>query len=139
MFDFDTYAKDPPKLHSWDAGKTFNSGGFTSASLLGLRSLVQRFENPKIVETGVGNSTIVFLSQLPSKLITIAPDDDVWNRTLDFCNQAGLSLVALQKVLGFSEECLPKIALDLGQNNDWFDVALIDGGHGWPCVFLDLF
>jgi hypothetical protein len=36
-----------------------------------------------------------------------------------------------------SEIEFPKIALAQKEDIDKFDVALLDGGHGWPTVFVD--
>jgi len=37
----------------------------------------------------------------------------------------------------FSEQALPLYASEASRTGDQVDFALIDGGHGWPTVFVD--
>ena len=61
--DFDAYLSDLPLLHTWDLGKTWNTGGFRAWQLKRMHEVVtERFPGPvRILETGAGNSTITFL------------------------------------------------------------------------------
>jgi hypothetical protein len=135
----DTYFAKVPNLHTWDDGLTWNSGGFSAESLEQLhRMILERFgTGARIVETGAGNSTITFLLTQPRELISIAPDSALFGRITDYCSDNGIATAPLTSILDFSEVTLPAIAAREIAADTWFDVGLLDGGHGWPTVFVD--
>jgi predicted O-methyltransferase YrrM len=145
--DFDSYVENLPLLHTWDGGATWNSGGFPAFYLQALRRAVREHfgERPlKIIETGAGNSTITFLYLEPAQLVSVAPSDALRNRIIAYCDEAGIDASTLDYRVARSELELPRMALGSGHTG-WgapkdrpkFDLALIDGGHGWPTVFVD--
>jgi len=143
--DFDAYLEDLPLLHTWDLGKTWNTGGFQPSQLRRIHEFVtERFPRPvRILETGAGNSTITFLQlkQL-EQLVSIAPAADLRDRIVGYCDEHVIDTAAMDFRLERSEIELPAIAFGTGtaappETKATFDVVLIDGGHGWPTVFVD--
>jgi hypothetical protein len=61
------YFADIPNLHTWDNGKTWNTGGFNRNQLSSIYNLIisELSPKPSIIETGAGNSTITFLLTAP--------------------------------------------------------------------------
>lgn len=132
---FEEYLNNIPLLHTWDNGKTWNTGGFEQMHLKAFYELIE--EGWHILETGLGNSTITFLYTNPSKLTTIAIDPGLFKRIIDFCEKNNIDYSKLQQHIGRSEWLLPEIALKIYNSCERIDMALIDGGHGWPTVFVD--
>ncbi len=66
-------------------------------------------------------------------VITIAPDEELRQRIISAAREYGVSLEAWTYLDVRSEVALPRLAADGGR----FDIALIDGGHGWPTPFVD--
>lgn len=144
--EFDTFLDDLPLLHTWDRGATWNTGGFQPFQLRGIHQLVKDHfpDRPvSVLETGAGNSTITFL-QLPlERLVSIAPASDLLDRILAYCAEHEIDTARLDFRLARSEVELPAIAFGVAGAGEaaptgaLFDVVLIDGGHGWPTVFVD--
>jgi glycosyltransferase involved in cell wall biosynthesis len=130
---FEEYLKDIPLLHSWDGGITWNTGGFEASSLQKLYSLASKQPKPVIIETGAGNSTIAFLYANPGKLISITPEQGLIARIREYCQKQNLNTEKFVPYLDISEIRLPKLL----EENIRADLVLIDGGHGWPTVFVD--
>jgi hypothetical protein len=132
----EAYLGHIPLLHTWDRGRTWNSGGFNAAQLRSMyRIISERFEHPRVIETGAGNSTITFLHLDPERVVSIAPDLELRDRIVEYCEGAGITTDRLDFRVARSETELPAVAL--AEPEPQFDVALIDGGHGWPTVFVD--
>jgi hypothetical protein len=132
--DVRTYFQDIPLIHTWDGGKTWNSGGFDRRTLEQIVSLIcENFEHPRIIETGAGNSTISFLLCNPKEIISICHDQELYDRITNYCRSQTIPTKPLRTFAERSELALPRIAASGPQ----FDFALIDGGHGWPSVFVD--
>src|SRR5687768_8835305 len=78
---FDDYLDNIPNLHSWDKGKSWNSGGLDRTHLAALHDLARaQAEHPRLIETGAGNSTLTFLHAAPERLVSIAPDAALFER-----------------------------------------------------------
>lgn len=135
---FQQYLADLPLLHSWDQGKTWNTGGFGAKQLECFHRLAGGATGGfSIIETGAGNSTLTFLHARPRKLIAIAPAEALFGRIHAYCRENKLDETPLHVVVDRSEMVLPRIAreeIDAGRR---YDVGLLDGGHGWPTVFVD--
>jgi Methyltransferase domain len=134
------YLSDPPKLHSWDGGHSWNTGGFEASDLAALFAFCARHlpPAPAIVETGAGNTTICFLHLRPRRLVSIARDEErLFERIRGYCVEKGVPIGALEPSTEASEWALPKLASP--GNAPEFDCALIDGNHNWPSVFVDFF
>lgn len=133
--DFETYLSWIPHLHSWDDGKTWVTGGFNQYELREIHELALRCggSDATILETGSGNSTITFLFAKPKKLISIDGDRPLSERIARFCATSQIDTSAWDFRHGRSEWILPELA----KGGTTIDLALIDGGHGWPTVFVD--
>jgi len=135
---FSAYLDDLPLLHTWDGGEKWNTGGFNASQLRSMHDLIRtRFgeQRPSIIETGAGNSTITFLHLDVERLVSIAPAGALKDRIVEYCAKNEVDVSRLDFRVTRSEAELPAIALT--KPTPRFDVALIDGGHGWPTVFVD--
>jgi predicted O-methyltransferase YrrM len=151
--NFATFASSPPRLHSWDGGKTWNTGGFGTYHLQRIFDFYRQnlLPDANIIETGAGCSTICFLHLEPARLVSIAPDKELFERIDTYCRENDVSTHPLQRYLDGSEWVLPELAKtarsdagkpmaqlqSMGDQN--FDLALIDGLHNWPTSMIDFF
>jgi len=138
--NFDEYLDDLPLFHSWDGGRTWCPGGFAREHLEPLHRFLSQClpANPVILETGAGNSTVTMLFLKPSRLISIAPDEPLFDRIEDFCVAKGIDASRWERHADGSQWVLPKMALENRASPPYLDFALIDGSHGWPTAFVDL-
>jgi Methyltransferase domain len=130
------FLKDVPKLHTWDNGETWNTGGFEDFHFVPLHYLLA--ELPPLqafIETGAGNSTIFFLLHDPSRVLSIAPDASLFDRIRNFCSRNGVPTGPLQAHVDGSEWVLPHLAKEGAK----FDFALIDGDHSLERTIIDFF
>lgn len=124
--DLQALLDDPPKIHEY-------KGQLMVWSLL--RSVLDFIdahvnERSKTLETGSGLSTILFALKGGSHLC-ITPSQLEVDRIRDYCKQHEVSLQHVNFRVDLSENVLPELgAEDL-------DLALIDGGHGFPTPFMD--
>lgn len=124
---------DSPKLHDWGDG--LQSGGLKGEILMTLANYLTDELTPGAftsLETGAGLSTLVFMGARPGCHIVINPDEPLKHRILEEANRRGFTSEPLDYRLEFSEYVLPDLAKTVE-----LDIALIDGGHGWPTVFVD--
>ena len=124
---------DSPKLHDWGAG--LQSGGLVGDILSTLATYLTEElapENFTSLETGAGLSTLVFAAAKPRRHIVINPDEPLKGRILGALKQWQIDVACIDYRLDFSEIVLPELA-----KTTEIDIALIDGGHGWPTVFVD--
>jgi hypothetical protein len=131
---------DIPLLHSWDGGMTWNTGGFDRQHLGKLYDFLRDRSprNPVLLETGAGNSTIAMLFLQPARLISIAPDAQLFERIRGFCQKHGIPHTAIESYIDESQWVLPRLAADNRTSDPILDFVLIDGCHGWPTSFVDL-
>lgn len=135
---FDNYLANIPDLHTWDDGKTWNSGGFERTHLASIYDLVRaQGARPRVLETGAGNSTLCFLHAEPERLVSIAPDAELFERIAGYARAKGLATTPLEQHVERSELVLPQLVFEERGLGRPFHFALIDGGHGWPTVFVD--
>ena len=120
-----------PKLHFWD-GKP-QVGGLNRQVANCLMDGVASIESPRVLETGAGASTLLFLTMAPASLTSIAPDDRLRQRIFEEAGLRDIDANPLRFLVERSEVALPRLALD----GESIDVAFIDGNHGWPAVFVD--
>jgi hypothetical protein len=123
------------QFHSWDGGKSWNPGGFNQTHLRYFISLTESIEDCEVIETGSGNSTIAFLLANPKKVDSISPDFDLWSRIEEYCRTHHIPTEKLNPLKAKSEWVLPSLALEKNK----YDIGLIDGCHGWPTTFVDLY
>ncbi len=117
---------DPPKIHAHE-GKIV---------LWGLPTPVLEFldrnvsQSSRTLETGAGLSTILFALKA-STHTCVTPSPEEVTRIRNYCKEKNIPDKSVDFHLGFSTNVLPKLAaIEL-------DLALIDGGHGFPTVFMD--
>jgi hypothetical protein len=139
MTDFEDYLRNIPKLHTWDGGLTWNTGGFGPTELRFIRTfLLEHFgAGSRIVETGTGNSTITFCYCDAARIFSIAPNSDLINSVKKSIFDLGLSQACLEFYPQSSHLVLPILERIAVIERDLFDFALIDGSHNWPYVFID--
>lgn len=95
---------------------------------------IERLGSPAVIETGAGNSTLLFLMLGCQAVTAIAPDEELGQRIHAEAAERKLDTGALNFIADRSERALPRLALDDGTR---CQVAFIDGNHGWPSVFVD--
>jgi hypothetical protein len=133
--EFERLVLEKPKLHFW-AGE-WQTGGFNDYLL---RAMWKGFRSKwpaggfTSLETGAGLSTLMFLCGNPAKHYAVAPDTELCARLLTECTRRNLSADRLEFITERSEIALPTLVLS---RDPFVDLALIDGGHGWPTVFVD--
>lgn len=139
MISVEAFLRDIPKLHSWDGGRTWNTGGFGEVELgWMIAAIAERFgSGAHIAETGCGCSTLAFLLTGPCRVHSISFDNDVFVRVREHAVRHGIPLLPLETYVSQSERVVPRLADDYERRGLALDVALLDGGHGWPTVFVD--
>lgn len=143
MFDVQAKFKELPDFHMWvdGEGKTFlTSGGFHIRHLQWMSDLLDQhikdYAKSAIVETGAGLSTALFLAKGFGSVTSIAPDLFLERNIIRWCAKNGISTEPLRFRMNRAEIELPRLVESLGIH-ERIDVALIDGDHGWPNVFVD--
>lgn len=131
MLDLEKYLSNLPKLHVW--GGVPSDGGLWADLLRQIVRLVEQYNRPVILETGSGNSTIAFLLSGVENLISVSSGKEVFDRVQAYCLENNIETSSLRRIDERSEIALPKIV----EEGVLIDIALIDGGHGWPTVFVD--
>ena len=97
-----------PLLHSWDGGITWNTGGFDRQNLGKLCDFLRNIlpDNPVLLETGAGNSTIAMLFLQPARLISIAPDAQLFERIRGFCQKTEFPILQSKPIsMGLNGYC----------------------------------
>jgi len=82
------------------------------------------------LETGAGRSTLVF-AKAGARHHCVTPSQDEVARIVAQAQREGVSLETVRFHLGFSQDVLPSL------KTQPLDLALIDGGHGFPIPALD--
>ncbi len=119
----------PPLLHLRE-GRLSSSWKLDDRDILFLDEYLT--ENMKTLETGAGLSTVLFALK-GTNHTCIAPDELLFERIKEYCNQYNINHSKITFLAETSEYALPLI-----KDND-FDVALIYGRHGFPAPFIDWF
>jgi predicted O-methyltransferase YrrM len=140
MMTLEEYLQDLPLLHIWEKGKTLSTGGFDAQLLRKLFNFLASKlpPRPMLLETGAGNSTITMLFLEPTKIMSIAPDAELFQRIRAFCAKHQIADTAIEAHIDGSQWVLPTLAASNRQSEPYLDFALIDGCHGWPTAFTDL-
>jgi hypothetical protein len=136
---FEELLADPPRLHAFQPSPGTPAGLFKPGELINRWKLsdeelvfIERHvdKNSRTIETGAGCSTIVFAMK-GTHHTCIVPDRALSERIVTFCKEKGIPVSGLHFIIEPSEKALPRIE----EKN--FDLALIDGRHGFPQPFLD--
>ncbi|MFN3361483.1 MAG: class I SAM-dependent methyltransferase [Pseudanabaenaceae cyanobacterium] len=133
------YLANLPQLHTWDEGKTWNTGGFNAQQLQAIYSyLMSQGESLSFIETGAGNSTLLFSFLAPARIISIDPNPALFERIRQQMRIYNLDVDKVVFIADYSEWALPRL-VEGYRIAPIFDVALIDGDHNYPNVFIDFF
>ncbi len=125
----------PPAFHYWDEKP--QTGGFSEDHFLFLEEKIltwnrdKNIRNPRIVETGAGLSTLLFLSMGLDVVSFSLPE--VLDRISEFLKDKKTE-IHWEPVSGFGEYTVPTYFKNLPAHHDF---ALIDGNHAIPSVFSD--
>jgi hypothetical protein len=122
---------DMPAMHFWDGQAQV--GGMNAMIGERLIAEVGRYDNPRIIETGAGVSTLLFCTLRPAAVTSIAPPQDLHDRIMEQAAARAIPTENLKYLVDRSELALPKLV----EQGEHYDIALIDGCHNWPCVFVD--
>jgi hypothetical protein len=130
---------DPPKLHAFKPSPASPAGIYAPGELINRWKLsdeellfISKHLGPgsKTLETGAGCSTVLF-AMLGTHHTCIVPDRALTERILAYCKSKEIPTSGLNFIVDVSEQALPRLT---GRD---FDLALIDGRHGFPQPFLD--
>jgi len=86
----------------------------------------------RTIETGAGASTIIFAKRGTTHTC-ITPSEDEVQQIRKHCQDHDISLDRVKFIIAPSEDVLPNL-----EERD-FDLALLDGRHGFPAPFIDWF
>ena len=134
MSSFEELVADPPLLHYWR--DQWELGGISVEMARVIARTVEAHAPHgalRVIETGAGFSTLLFLALGAEIVTSIAPEPPLLDRIADSARERALPADRLDGHADFSELVLPRL-FDGGAQ---YNVALIDGGHGWPTVFVD--
>jgi hypothetical protein len=101
--DFASFAHHPPRFHHWDGQWT--EGGFSTYHLQAIYDFCRTRgpEAPVILETGAGNSTVCFLHLNPARMISIAPEQPLFDRVMNYCADNAINTRPLESYVEGSE------------------------------------
>jgi Methyltransferase domain len=125
------YLQDLPTLHHW--GGREQVGGLDRRIGRRIVNELEALDRPVVLETGAGATTLLFLLLDVGRLTSIAPDEELHARVLTEARGRQIDTERLRFVVDRSEWALPPMAAA----GERLDVALVDGNHGWPAVFVD--
>jgi hypothetical protein len=130
---FEKLVENPPKLHFW--GDAWCLGGMLAPQLRMIERLMLSLpDTPRVLETGAGLSSLVFLA-LGAKVTSFFTKDDLLERIEGAIRDYDLPRENWDYSLGFSELTFP---LYLSQHPDLVcDLVLVDGGHMVHTAFTD--
>ena len=87
----------------------------------------------RTLETGAGLSTLLFAFK-GTEHTCITPSSGEVERLVGYCAQRGVSTERIRFLVEKSQYALPRLQLP-GE----LDLAVVDGGHGFPVPFVDWF
>jgi Methyltransferase domain len=128
------FLNDLPNVHE-RGDRPAHSGGLNPRLGQVMIDEIGKLEGaPRSIETGAGNSTLLFMMLGCSAVTAIAPDEKLGQRIHSEAAERGLDDGVLRFINDRSERALPRLALD---DKAACEVGFIDGNHGWPSVFVD--
>jgi hypothetical protein len=119
---------DPPKLHLHPSGVLIADWRLDNTTVSELERRLQ--PGMRTLETGAGFSTI-FFALSGCKHTCIAPDHDLFTRIQTYCQENGISTADVEFIDAMSIDVVPQLPVEA------YDLALIDGCHGFPTAFVD--
>src|SRR5262245_23559608 len=127
--DFDSVLKDNPQFHE-QRGQLISGWRLDNRTLRFLDDHLHA--DMRTIETGSGLSTVLFAVKGTSHT-SIVPDKKQVERITAYCEGKSIALTKVRFLTEKSELALPGLA-----EKD-YDLALIDGRHGFPTPFIDWF
>jgi hypothetical protein len=128
------FVKNLPKVHE-RGDRPAHSGGLNPRLAQVMIDEIGKLDGaPRSIETGAGNSTLLFMMLGCSAVTAIAPDEKLGRRIQSEAADRGLDDSVLRFINDRSERALPRLALE---EHAECDIGFIDGNHGWPAVFVD--
>lgn len=128
------FLRDLPKVHERGERPPRVGGLNPRIGQVMIDEVAKLDEGPRSIETGAGNSSLLFMMLGCSHVTAIAPDAKLRHRILSEAAERGLDHRVFRYIEDRSEVALPSLALDEQAS---CEIALIDGNHGWPTVFVD--
>ena len=124
------FLRDPPRLHG--QGEHRWPGGCQDLARPMLHLITGELARTglRVIETGAGLSTLALLA-MGWDVTSVAPDEALGQRIERYADDHGLDRSRWEYIADRSELALP------GLLDRTYDVALMDGGRGWPTVFVD--
>ena len=130
----EAFLRDLPKVHD-RAPRPPHSGGLNPRiGQVMIDEIAKLDDGPRSIETGAGNSTLLFMMLGCSKVTAIAPDPKLGPRIRSEAAARQLDDGVFRFIEDRSEVALPRLALD---EKAACEIAFIDGNHGWPSVLVD--
>ncbi len=127
--DLNGLLKDNPQFHEF-RGQLISGWRLDERTLRFLDEHLHA--HMKTIETGSGISTVLFALKGTSHTCVV-PDEKQVERIAAYCEAKKIALTQLRFLLERSELALPGV----GETD--YDLALIDGRHGFPTPFIDWF
>ena len=128
-FDLKKILFDPPKIHE-HGNHLISDWRIDNTTCLELDSRLKT--GLKTLETGAGLSTIIFAAN-GCQHTCVTPDKGQADRIKDYCQSAGVDTSNVKFIISKSSEVIHQLP------RSEFDLILIDGCHGFPSIFVDLY
>jgi hypothetical protein len=128
-FDLKTLLLHPPKLHEL-GNQLISDWRIDNTTCLELNSRLK--PGLKTLETGAGLSTIIFAAN-GCRHTCITPDKGQAERIQAYCRSAGIDTSNVKFIINKSSDIIHQVP------RSEFDLILIDGCHGFPSIFVDLY
>ena len=129
MLELDSLLAAPPKLHKYQ-GQLISDWRIDDPTCRKLGGLLK--PEMETLETGAGLSTIIFAAS-GCKHTCVMPDRGLADRIQDYCREAGIDASNIRFIVSKSCDAIHQLQ-PLG-----YDLALIDGCHGFPSIFVDFY
>jgi predicted O-methyltransferase YrrM len=126
--DLQALLASPPKLHRTYSGELISDWRIDDETSRALYRLIK--PGMTTIETGAGLSTILFAAA-GCRHTCIMPDQGLADRITAYCNENGISTKLITFLVEKSRDVVPSLRAES------FDLALIDGCHGFPSIFVD--
>jgi len=130
----DEFLRDLPTVHERGSVPAHSGGLNPRLGRVFIDEIANLKGDIRTIETGAGNSTLLFMMLGCTSVTAIAPDEKLGRRIESEAKARRLDTKVLRYLNDRSEVALPRLAL---QERVGCEVAFIDGNHGWPSVFVD--
>lgn len=128
------FLRDLPRVHERGDQPAHSGGLNPRLGQVMIDEIRKLGDGPRSIETGAGNSTLLFMMLGCSSVTAIAPDEKLGRRIRSEAADRNVDDSVLRFINDRSERALPRLALD---ENARCEIGFIDGNHGWPSVFVD--